>query len=332
MFPQEGFRDLSRRLRLVQLGVAQVRLRRTLVQAETELGWMGWEQVDFFDTQISEEVRKVQEFEGAQASLMNTSAELSGRKAALDEELALEKARHDQAQAALAQEREPIAAQFDQAETARRQKLDASERFERALGELAQLEKQLEARSRSLMCAENPTFAIRVEAREISDQLARLPGERKLVFADKTNASREAARLEPGIAELRAELRRIDAAASAARDRLAAVNRRVTAEVRLLERERKKSKVSMSHLDREKLSPYRLIGACLADHGIAPLNQPQILDKVFALRERDAQLEQTLAELRAGCAAANGGMLVAFYLLLAAVFFVLFAVTCHLLH
>jgi hypothetical protein len=87
----------------------------------------------------------------------------------------------------------------------------------------------------------------------------------------------------------------------------------------------------MSHLDREKRSPYRLIGACLADHRIAPLNQPQVLEKALALRERDAQLSQSLAELQAACAAANPGMLVAFYLLLGGMLIVLLVAAGHLL-
>ena len=87
----------------------------------------------------------------------------------------------------------------------------------------------------------------------------------------------------------------------------------------------------MSHLDREKRSPYRLIGACLADHGIAPLNQPRVLEKALALRERDAQLSQTLADLQAACAAASPGMLAAFYLILGGMLIVLLVAACHFL-
>ena len=171
--PQEGFRDLSRRLRIAWLWVARVRLRRALFKAEAELGLLGWEQVDIFDDAINAEVKKVQEFENAQASLLNVSAELSGRKAALDEELAREEALHDQAQASLAQEREPLAAQLEQAESARRQKLEAGERFERALGELARLEKRLQARSLSFMNVEHPS--VRGPARSATS-LAASPG------------------------------------------------------------------------------------------------------------------------------------------------------------
>lgn len=331
-FPREGFSDLSRRLQILWLWVARLRVRRALYKAETELGWLGWEQVDFFENQVMEEVRKVQEFENTQASLLNSSAELGIRKVALDEELAREQALHDQAQAALASERAPIAAEFEQAENLRRQKLEAAGRFDAALQELAQLEKDLQARSLALMKIEKATLEVRVEAREISDHLGRLPAERKLVFADKANAAKEAARLEPEMERLRAELRRIDTAAEEVRERFAAAGSRVMGELRLLERERKKSTLRMSHLDREKRKPYQLIGACLADHNLAPLNQPEVLEKVAALRERDAALTETLAVLQAVCAAGDAGMLTAFYLLLAAVLFAIVVITLQLLH
>ena len=323
LFP-EGFGDLSRRLRIIWLLGVRLRVRRAIFRAETELGWLGWEQVDIFDEQISAEVKKVQEFEHAQASLVNTSAELSSRKAALDKELAEEITLHDQTQASLAAERPPIAAQLQQAESAFRQKLETVGRFQRALDEIARLEKQLDARSVALM--NSP------EAHKVSMELIRLTEERKLVLADKESASQEAARAEPEIARLRIELDHIDSTASAARERLATARRRLAFEMRLLERKQKKSKIRMSHLDRKKRSPYRLIGACLADNGISPLNQPHLLGAVLALRERDDLLSQTLSDLRAGCIAANPGTLAAFYLLLGAVLFALCVGGCHFLH
>jgi len=331
-FLREGFGDLSRRLQILWLWGARLRLRRELFQAEAELGLLGWEQVDFYDDQISAEVKKVQELENTQASLMNTSAELSSRKVALDEELAREKALHDEALAALAAEREPLVPQFEQVENGHRLKLAACPRFDRALEEIAQLEKQLEARSHDFMKIERPNEQIRIEAREVSAELARISGQRTIVLADKAHATEEAARLEPEVARLRAELQRIDAAAAAARERLAAAGRRIAAEVRGLDRERKKSSVHMSRLDRRKRKPYRLIGACLADHTIAPLNQPLVLEKVFDLRKRDTLLAQSYAGLMSACAAAHDGKLIGFYLLLAGLLFGLVALAGHLLH
>lgn len=317
-FPREGFRDIARHVRRFWLRVQLFLLRRELFQAEAALGWLGWEQVDFFDNEINEQVRKVQEFENAQASLLNVSAELSGSKAALDEELAREKAIHDEAQAALALERAPIAAQYEEVEARRRLKVEAVARFERAIEEMARMEKELEARSLAYMNVQRLTPEIRAAARQVSDALGRLPAERHLVLADKANAMQEAARLEPVLAPLRAELQRIDTAAAAASDRLADATRRLTSGMRRFDREQKKSDIRMAHLDREKQTPYRLIGACLADHGISPLNQPQVLDKVLDLRAREAKLTQTLFDLQAACAAASPGLLTAFYFLLAA--------------
>jgi hypothetical protein len=329
-FPRDGIRDLRARLRFAWVWAVRFRVRRSLFQTEGELGWLAWEQVDFFDEESVAAVRQIQEFEDTQAALENTSAELASRKAALDVKLAREKALHDQLQASLAAERAPIATELQQAETARRQKLEAVERFDRAIAEISSLEKELEAHSRAFMKVERPDIEIRTEARRISDELALLPAQRQLVVADKTNAENEATRLEAEIVRLRSELQRIDSAGAAARDTFSETTRGITAERRVLDREKKKSSLHMSHLDRKKQQPYRFIGACLADHGIAPLNQPAVLSKVFALRERDLQLTETLAELRATCAATHPALLIPFYLLLAALLFALFVLASHI--
>ena len=332
VWAREGLRDLSRRARILWLRAARLWLRQALSKGEADLGFLGWEQVDFFDSKINTEVDKVRQFEHAQASLLNVSAELSGRRAALDQELAQEKALYDQACASLAQERGPIAAQAAQAEAAHRRKLEAVERFERAISELTGQEKRLETLSSSLMKVESPTPEIRTETRDVNDRLRRLPGERNVVLADKVNAAQEAASIAAEITRLRAALQRIDTEASSAHDRFAAAGHRLAAETRRLERERKESNVRITRLDRGEREPYRLIGACLADHNIAPLNQPQVLTKVQALRERNALVAETLSELRASRAQVDTGVLLAFYLALAVVLLTIFVVAAHFTH
>jgi hypothetical protein len=320
-FPREGFRDLRERLRMAWLWAVRFRVSRDLFQAEAELGYLGWEQVEYYDDEVMAAAKKIQEFEEKQAALQNTAAELSKRKAALDAELARETAAHEAAQASLCAERAPIAARLEEAEGNRRQKLEAIGRFDRAIEEIARVEKKLGARSMAFLKIKQPTLEVRTEAREISDELTGLAVERSLVIADRERAAGESAALEAGIARLRGELERIDAAATAAGAHLAEATRRIAGEGRLLEREKKQSLVQMSHLDRRKQRPYQFIGACLADHGIAPLNQPAVLEKVFGLRQRGFELTEALAELRAARAAADAGLLIAFYLLLAAILF-----------
>lgn len=315
----EGFRDIAGRARFAWLWVNALRARRALYLAETELGLLAWEQAEFYGEEVMAHVRKVQEYEMTQASLMNTSAELSGSRAALEEELAREKARHDEEQATIAAERAPVATRYEEVERTRRQKLDAVERFNQALEELARTEKQLHTRSNAFLKVENPTFAVRTEAREVSDALTRIPEERKMVLGDQARARQDAAQLEPGANELRNALREMDAKAAAARERHAAVARRLTGEMSRLEREVKKSNVRMSHLDREKREPYQVIGACLANDGIGPLNQPEVLERVRELREKERVISGKIGGIRAQFAAANAGGLIVFYLLCAGV-------------
>lgn len=316
--PAAGWRDLQRRVQVGWLLVRRMRMQRALAEAETELGWLGWEQVDFFDARLTEQVEKVQEFENAQANLLNTSAELSGRKNEVAQTLAQHISTHDGTQAALAAERAPLAAQLEQAEASRRQKLEAVERFSRAIDDLAKKERRLEARSLALMGLEQPDVEARIEAREVSDELGQIGSEKKLVTADKASAMREADMLEGVITRARGELKRIDTAAAAARETLAAARAGHDSETRLLDRERKKSSLHMAHLDKEKRKPYRIIGASLADDRIGPLNQPEILANVDALRAGLAEIGETMAALRAEGAAVDRGVLITFYLLLLA--------------
>jgi chromosome segregation ATPase len=305
------------------------RVKRDLYQAETELGWLGWEQVEFYDEHTKAQVKRIQEYENTQANLQNTSAELSGRKSALDAELTRERTAHDQTLASLAAERAPLAAQLQEAETTRQKKIEAIERFDKALEEISATEKRFEGLSESFMNIKEPTIAIRIEAREVSDNLGRIALERKLVAADKATAAQEAATLEETVNRLREELQNIDEAAAAARENLSGAARRLTGEVRTLEREKKKSSLHMAHLDREKRKPYQFIGAVLADHNIAPRNQPQILEKVIALRARDVQLGEMLRRTHAACAETNLGLLISFYLLVAVILITLCAIGFH---
>jgi chromosome segregation ATPase len=309
-------------LRIGWLLLRRIRLRRTLFEAETELGWLGWEQVDFFDPRLTEQVRKVQEFENAQANLLNTSAELSGRKNEVAQTLAQHASAHDQAQAELAAERAPLAASLEQSEATRRLKLGAVERFDRALDEMTRREKRLAARAAALQDMDDGIHT-RIEEREVSDELSQLAAEKKLVAADKVTAASEAETLEQRIRQLRIDLSQIDTAIAEARNKFAAARASHDAEIRILDRERKKSSLHMAHLDKEKRKPYRIIGAALADDRISPLNQPEVLTKVHEFREKDAEIEQAVTDLRAACAAADRGVLITFYLLLLALLFIL---------
>lgn len=328
-FPQAGVFDLARRVRMLWYWVARRRLLRAQAEAEAELGWLAWEQADYFDVGVEAEVAKVREFETAQAQLLNNSAQLSSRKLALDEEFAREQALHDQTQQALATEREPVASQHELARATWRQKLGAIERFDRALDEIAGNQKRVEARSNAYISTDIPDMETRIKAREAADELLRLAGVRAYVVADKAAATEEAARLEPGIAQLRAQLDRIDSESAASADRLQEATRNHASEVRLLERSRKKSEIHMARLDGEKWKPYRRIGECLADQNIPPRNQPEVLEKVLTVRLHRAALDEAIESLRSASAPISPAVLLASYLFLVAVVALLLGVAVH---
>ncbi len=183
-------RPLAARLRIAWLWAVRLRVRRALSERRPELGWLGWEQVDFFDEEINAEVRKVEEFENTQASLMNASAELSGRKAALDEELAREKSAPRPgpgfARRGTRTPRRPARAGRSCAAVRSWKPSSASSAPSRS----SPASKRARGAVLAFMKIEHPDIEIRTEAREVSDELGRLARERKLVLADKTQRGR----------------------------------------------------------------------------------------------------------------------------------------------
>lgn len=317
-----GFQELGRKGRRLRLRSALWRGERALSHAEAELGLLGWEQVDFFDLAINEEVERLRGYERSQAHLINTSAEISSQLAVVEDELAKSRAQHLEGLKGLEEEREPLAERLAELEGTNREKREALERFKRAVAELEQRRRQLEARQQKLVTAGAGTVEEQVEAVNVARELVRLPRELELVRADQARVLGEANAAEIEADETRHQLRGMDEAIKSERERFAEIERKLSAQIRQLTGEQKKSDATMSQLDGEKSKPYRAIGACLADHEIAPLNQPQVLHQVLDLRSALAASSGEMERLKAETAAADPAALHRFYALAAAIFVV----------
>ena len=132
----------------------------------------------------------------------------------------------------------------------------------------------------------------------IARELARLPRELELVREDLARVSGEARTLDAERDEMRHQVRQVEESMAREREEFTQKEREITDQIRRRTGERKKSDGGVDHLDREKRKPYRAIGACLADNGIAPLNQPEVLQKVFQLRTAQSEAGEEMARLR----------------------------------
>jgi hypothetical protein len=73
--------------------------------------------------------------------------------------------------------------------------------------------------------------------------------------------------------------------------------------------------VQIEGLEGAKSNPYQQIGQVLADNNIAPVNQPQALDKVKRLRFDAGEAQQIILESEAKTAGENAAVLKISYLI-----------------
>jgi hypothetical protein len=122
-----------------------------------------------------------------------------------------------------------------------------------------------------------------------------LPRERAEWAAKLERAEEEAAAMETLLQSLKA-----------ARTQFEARDQELADEIAGRQRSKRKVEKQVESLEKAKVNPYREIGRALADHGIAPLNQPEALAVVLEGRQKIADLEAAVAASMAD--SARGGV------------------------
>jgi hypothetical protein len=77
-------------------------------------------------------------------------------------------------------------------------------------------------------------------------------------------------------------------------------------DIAVLQRSKRKVEKEVDVLEKEKSAPYREIGRALADHGIAPLNQPEALNAVLDQRTKIAEIQAAISASLGASVAAGG--------------------------
>ena len=292
-----GIRELQR---IAARCVHRARLalaRRQLAAAETELGLLGWQQADF-DDETGRQVDEIQHVEREQGRLHNASAELAQAIRALHEERARVRSEHDAERARLDREREKIRDPLAELETRlaalRRHEHD----FERRTPELDREQRELDKLYTELLLVQPQPPQVRDELHRVRDRLIAIPNEKAdlrsqhvRIAADLDVKEAEAAEIAKRTSDVDRQLHDLNAAVEAADDRFA---------TELREREKEKSRVvsDIEKLECAKRNPYREIGRVLADSGVAPVNQPNVLHRVRALRDAVQERETQIAASR----------------------------------
>jgi len=285
---------------------------RRLMKAEITLGELGWQQADFPDS-VEETINNLRRIENEQAELFNRSADLAGELSAAQKERDEHRATYEKVRRGIVAETQPHLTEKQQHEEARAElhQLTAALR-----GQLPELQGQEREYRRQI--EEIPARGLPLD--EAQDERKRLTDLHQATLSSLTAASEgiekscatirthdEAiARVEPIIEAFEKKLDALDGAFNAADHERAEAILKLQQDKHGVERR-------LAELDKAKGNEFLIVGRCLADANIPPMNQPQALEKVLALRETIANRLRAIAESLAWSDAADHNELRKFY-------------------
>lgn len=254
--------------------VARLWWRWQLARAEIALGKAGWQTADF-GRDCDDMLRRLEGVERRQVSLINDRSQCARQIDDLSDAVSTAETTLSEAARRLRLLRDAAAAE----EVGLQERLDSAAckaaRFQAAA---RGLEQELAGGTGDDSPA-RPTWQVQVELTETHARLedeqqeaGRLEAMLRQTISSSTE-SRKAASVE---------LQQAETVLAGLREQLVSLRRRHSA----LEREIRK-------IEHQKDAPFRKLGSVMADAGLGPPNQPQLLERVLTLRRRSARVAQS---------------------------------------
>src|SRR5450432_2890367 len=129
-------RELARKLARFKTWIILIFENRRLKKSEIQLGFLGWQQAEYFTPEIQEQVRQLMHFEKAQADLANVSAEFTAEIRGLQTKRDLQQREHAELLEQIEAEAKPITVQRNSLRELISTKQRAVANFEKAIEEL----------------------------------------------------------------------------------------------------------------------------------------------------------------------------------------------------
>ncbi|MGC3991340.1 MAG: hypothetical protein QM796_16990 [Chthoniobacteraceae bacterium] len=267
---------------------------RRLVKAETTLGELGWQQADFPE-HVEETIGNLHRIESEQAELFNRSADLAGEMTAAQKERDDKRAAYDRARATVVTEMQPHLTAREKEEQARVPLQHLTTALREQQPELREQERDYRRQIENLVNQPLSGMDLMQERQRLLDlhqatlsSISAAHDGMEKACADIRVHDEAIARINPIIAALQQHIEILDQQFSHAD--------RERADLALkLQQEKSGVERRLSELDHSKGNEFLIVGRCLADAQIPPMNQPQALQKVLDLRGNVARLEAAVA-------------------------------------
>lgn len=299
-----GLRELARKLSRQTARRRLAALQRHLAKAEAELGLLGWQQADY-DPETQRQVQEIHNVEREQSRLTNDAASLANEIRHLQTERASLQRSYDESRKQLDTERRRVREPYETIERQLAEKRKIEPNFVRRIPDLDRELREAQKMYSELLTRTPQTPQIRQELVRLRERTVAIPNEKSDLRTQHLRTVSEIRALEEGLEtqkpfvdSIEERIRILDADWGAQETVLSGA-------IKTKEEEKAKIEILADALESAKANPYQQIGQVLADNNIAPVNQPQALDKVKRLRFDVGEVKQIILESEAGTAKEN---------------------------
>lgn len=267
---------------------------RQLDKAETTLGLLGWQQADF-DESTQAQVERLVGYEREQARITNDSAAI-GRELREQQDLREIGRQHfEREKGALEAERERILDEDVAAERQLVEKRRIEPAYEQRMPELDRELRDCSRRHAELLSKVGHTTAVKQELLALRERAVAIPNEIADLRTQHLRAVSEIRALETRTERNRVRRAELARQEKELTDAFQRADADLAEKIAALERQRAELDEEFASLEGAKANPYREVGRVLADCAVAPMNQPEALERVRRTRFLVQQREQALA-------------------------------------
>ncbi len=284
------------------------RLERRLVEAETQLGLLGWQQADY-DQDTQRQVQEIYNVERQQSELTNEAAALGLEMRRLEEVRAAAFKQFEEERKRLDAEMRKLNEPLEAMEKQLAEKRGNEPNFVRGIPELDRELREVQKAYSELLPKSPQTPAMREALVHMRERIVAIPNEKTdlrtqhlRTVSDIKNLEEAIERHTPGVLSLKEQLQALDSDWKRK-------ERDVIEQIRRLTAARQEAESRGDSLEGAKSNPYQRIGQVLANSGIGPLNQPQALETVKQLRFQISEQQQIVLESERDTAAEDAGAL-----------------------
>jgi chromosome segregation ATPase len=294
-FLTSGFQELERKARRAAERVRVWLEQRKLTSAEIHLGELGWQQVDF-PPEVEREIEAINAMELQQAHISNRGADIQSDIDELQARREENRKAHAEVISGIESAMEPLLQARDVARKPLAANQEGIRRFEHAIAAVQATAETLALQIQELSAISRPGMDVQQQLIELKDRRTECNFEKEDMQRAVIKLQNEIKAQTAKVAALDLQIQDLNLKISDAGDAFNAGDKELLAAIAGLKQGKKETGRQVDRLDKSKGSAYLRVGRCLADFNLAPMNQPESLQRVLIHREIVAGHQQRIAE------------------------------------